>query len=177
MVGITMILIIAAGLGVWWYLRSVESIELPKVFAGETEVSQDQSRRSERIIEENLDVQSVIARYGGGLGDYPRYELFLFRELQPPHTAAFVLRDLQRFIQQQSPSADAGAVLERRLEGIRYGCYRVPAAENTPGTTPHEPYDWCYWQTNQELGILVDRVSLDIRRTLMLTQHARAIVA
>lgn len=102
----------------------------------------------------------------------------VFRNLHPPYTVDFLLRDFPRFIGAQPASAEPIPLLEGTIDGIPYGCHRVPKSE---GILEEDglgnPYLWCSWHTSEEVGVLADRVCGNIRKTLAQTQRARAAAA
>lgn len=171
-VGIAMLLLFWAGIGVWWFLRSPEAVELPSAFAGQREVLAEQARSQERLVAKELDLSSGYALYGEP-GAAPVYRLAVFRGLHPPYTSTFLVGHFERSMQGRSFS-ESVRVSEQRIGGVRFVCSRVPEPDGVLGETgAFASFRWCSWQTPEELGILVDFASRDDATTLRLTRRAR----
>jgi hypothetical protein len=175
-VGIAMLLLFAAGIGGWWFLRSPEAVELPSVFAGQREVFAEQAREQERLVAKEFDLSSGYAFYGKP-GTTPLYRLAVFRGLHPPYTSTFLVGHFERSMEGSSFS-ESVRVSEQRIGRVRFVCSRVPEPDGMLGEAGvFASFRWCSWQTPEELGILVDFASRDDATTLRLTRRARISIA
>lgn len=173
-VGLFMLIVFAAGIGAWWYLRPPDSIELPPRFEGEPEVNRRVSVQVTDLIRKRMDIGVAIARYGRTDDIFPRYVIIAFRDLHPPFTADYLLRDWRSYIPTGS-LLESRLVLEREIDGVRFRCHRArPQQDLLPEAGA--AFRWCSWQLGDEAGILLDRVSREIHGTLELTQQVRDLV-
>jgi hypothetical protein len=118
-----------------------------------------------------MDIGVAIARYGRTGETYPRYAIIAFRDLHPPFTADYLLRDWRSYIPVSS-TLESKLVLEREIDGVRFRCHRAPSQRDFLPVAG-EAFRWCSWQRGDEAGILLDRVSSEIHGTLELTQQVR----
>ena len=173
-VGLFMLIAFAAGIGAWWYLRPPDPIELPPRFEGEPEVNEELSAQVTDLIRKRMDIGVAIARYGRASDTFPRYAIIAFRDLHPPFTADYLLRDWRTYIPVGS-TLESRLVLDRKIDGVRFRCHRARPQHNLLPEAG-AAFRWCSWQLGDEAGILLDRVSAEIRRTLELTRHVRDLV-
>jgi hypothetical protein len=175
-VGFLMLIVFAAGIGAWWYLRPPGRIELPPRFAGEPEVNRKASLQVTDVARDRMDIGVAVARYGLTAENFPKYVIVAFRDLRPPFTASYLLNDWRSYIPAGSLPLESRLVIKREIDGVRFRCHRVRQQENLVAM-PGAPFRWCSWQLGDvEAGILVDRISREISTTLKLTQRARDLV-
>jgi hypothetical protein len=77
-----------------------------------------------------MDIGVAIARYGRTGETYPRYAIIAFRDLHPPFTADYLLRDWRSYIPVSS-TLESKLVLEREIDGVRFRCHRAPSQRDT----------------------------------------------
>jgi hypothetical protein len=166
-----MLIVFAAGIGAWWYLRPPDPIELPPRFQGEPEVNRRVSDQVTDLIRKNMDIGVAIARYGRTAETFPRYVIIAFRDLHPPFTADHLLADWRSYIPVGS-TLESRLVLDREIDGARFRCHQARPQQNLLPEAG-AGFRWCSWQLGDEAGILLDRVSREMHETLELTRHAR----
>lgn len=169
-----MLIVFAAGIGAWLYLRPPDPIELPSTFEGEPEVNRQLSVQVTDLVRKRMDIGVAIGRYGRTGDTFPRYVIIAFRDLHPPFTANYLLRDWRSYIPVGS-RLESRLVLDREIDGVRFRCHR---ARRQQDLLPEAgaAFRWCSWQLGDEAGILLDRVSREIHGTLELTRQAHDLV-
>jgi hypothetical protein len=122
-----------------------------------------------------MDIGIGIARYGRTGDTFPRYAIIAFRDLHPPFTADYLLRDWRSYIP-VGTTLESRLVLDREINGVRFRCHRARPQQNLLPEAG-AAFRWCSWQFGDEAGILLDRVSREIHGTFELTQQVRDLVA
>jgi hypothetical protein len=172
--GLAILLVFGAGIGAWWYLRPPEPIDLPPRLEREREVNPRLSLQVTELVRDRMDIGVAIARYGRTRDDFPRYAIVAFRDLHPPFTADYLLRDFRAYIPVDT-ALESELVLARTIDGVRFRCHRARRQENLLAA-PRGDLPLVLVATRRRAGILLDRVSRGIRGTLRLAQGARDLV-